>query len=84
MGTLESIKVKLIQQGYSGLYCDGECGCVVDDLAPCGECEQDDEGWINHCEPGHKHIDPRNGEFIISPRSTPPTPEEFDRAFANC
>lgn len=39
---------QLAKAGYDGLYSpDGECACLVGDLYPCGE-RQDD------CEPGYK------------------------------
>lgn len=34
-------------RGYDGLFSD-ECGCSVDDLAPCGEIQFD-------CEAGYRH-----------------------------
>jgi len=36
----------LKEHGYDGLYCD-ECGCEIDDLAPC------DESCVA-CRPGYK------------------------------
>ena len=39
---------KLAGDGYGGLYSD-ECGCELDDLAPCG-CE------LRGCGPGYKHV----------------------------
>ena len=33
--------------GFDGLYYGNECGCEIDDLAPCCECFGD-------CKPGHK------------------------------
>lgn len=85
--TIKMIRDKLEAQGFSGLYCEGECGCGIDDMAPCGECSRENgEEWINGCEPGYKHVDPRSaaGDWVISPRKEPPTPEQFDRAFAAC
>ncbi len=29
----------LTSNGYDGLYVVGECGCLVDDLVPCGAVE---------------------------------------------
>ncbi len=40
------VKEYLIKNGYDGLY-DENCGCPVDDLAPCDTC-------IYDCRPGHK------------------------------
>uniref|UniRef100_A0A6M3M4H4 Uncharacterized protein n=1 Tax=viral metagenome TaxID=1070528 RepID=A0A6M3M4H4_9ZZZZ len=34
---------------YDGLFFPGECGCEIDDLAPCGESCLD-------CEPGYKRV----------------------------
>lgn len=85
--TLESVKAKLKEQGYGGLYYPGECGCGLDDLAPCGECRQEEgKEYINGCEPGYKHVDPRSkfGDWILSVSNEMPTEEEFDRAFSNC
>ena len=43
---LDIVKQYLIDNGYDGLYAD-ECGCFVDDLAPC--CD-----YFGHCDPGYK------------------------------
>lgn len=40
--TIKVIRDKLETGGFSGLYCEGECGCGIDDLAPCGECSLED------------------------------------------
>ena len=85
--SLDEIKERLKAQGFGGLYAPGDCVCGLDDLAPCGECSKDDgEEWINGCEAGYKHADPRSkfGDWILSGSKEPPTPEEFDSAFANC
>jgi len=84
---LKTIKIKLEFEGYGGLYCDGQCGCEVDDLAPCGMAEKiDGDEWINGCQPGYKHVDPRSphGDWIISGKKEPPTAEKFDEVFASC
>lgn len=82
---LKKVKAQLEADGYSGLYYPGECACCTDALAPCGECKREDgEDWINDCEAGYKHVDPRSkfGDWIISVSKEPPTPDEFDNAFA--
>jgi len=39
----------LKNNGYDGLFCPGECACLIDDLAPCGgECFMD-------CSPGYRY-----------------------------
>lgn len=94
---IADVKARLAAQGFGGLYNnDGPCGCGIDDLAPCGECQveiwggetidPEAEEWINGCEAGYKHIDPRSpaGDWVISAHKEPPTPEEFDAAFAQC
>lgn len=81
MPTLSAIKIKLEQSGFDGLYMSGECGCLKDDLAPCGSCESDDAGWINGCVPGYQHNDPRPGhanEWAISGSKLPMVAEDFD------
>jgi hypothetical protein len=41
------IKSALILEGFDGLFLDGECGCLADDLMPCGNPSPE-------CEAGHK------------------------------
>lgn len=75
------IKIKLEQGGFDGLYVPGECACLKEDLAPCGSCDQDDAGWINGCEPGYRHDDPRPGhgtDWAIGGSKLPMTAEDFD------
>lgn len=80
MSITNIIKIKLEQGGFDGLYVSGECGCLKDDLAPCGSCESDDAGWINGCEPGYRHDDPRPGhvvEWAISGSKIAMTADDF-------
>lgn len=83
---LNSVKAKLEQGGYSGLYRSGECGCELSDLAPCGECRADKDGYINGCRPGYKHVDPRSrfNDFAVTDEKEMPTEDEFDSIFASC
>lgn len=64
----------LVLQGYDGLVrLDEECGCTVDDLAPCG---QD----FASCRPAYKHHDPRPGRhtvWLMFASKEPPRPEAF-------
>jgi hypothetical protein len=48
--------------GYDGLY-DDDCGCIKDDLAPCGEISTD-------CLPGYRTDGPPGGEydFVVGPK----------------
>ena len=49
MTVIEIVKKYLEENGYEGLvHADGECGCELDDLAPC------DEWFCQGCEPGYK------------------------------
>ena len=52
----EIVKEYLEKNGYDGLYNDCDCGCVVDDLMPCGEpgffCEP---GYFGPCMCGDNH-----------------------------
>ena len=75
-----TIKIQLEQAGFDGLYVPGECGCLKEDLAPGGACEPDDAGWINGCEPGYRHDDPRpdrKGMWAIGGSKNPMTEEDF-------
>ena len=81
MKNTATIKIKLEQGGFDGLYVPGECGCLKEYLAPCGEYEPDDAGWINGCEPGYRHDDPRPGkrnDWAISSSKLQMTAEDFD------
>lgn len=79
---LEQVKAKLKEGGYGGLYYPGECGCTIDDLAPCGECEYDEvSGLINGCEAGYVFKDPRPGapmDWMIRGRNEEPTIEDWE------
>lgn len=46
---LEIVEQHLEQNGYDGLFYDGECACKVGDLAPCGEIN-------GGCEPGYLRV----------------------------
>lgn len=56
MNCKEIIKKYLDDNGYDGL-CHDECGCLKDDLYPCGEC-------FDVCKPGHK-ITNEDGGWVI-------------------
>jgi len=62
---ISEVKEKLKVGGYGGLFYPGECACTLDEFAPCGERErEDDEEYINNCEPGYVFRDPRPGAPI--------------------
>jgi hypothetical protein len=71
---IEILKAHLKAEGFGGLLADGaECGCELDDLAPCG-------GDFSRCEAGYKHMNPRNNgsnEWAIWRQKEPPTPEQW-------
>ena len=77
-----SVRIKLEQSGFDGLYVPGECACLLDDLAPCGSVQADRDGWINGCVPGHRHNDPRPGhehEWVLMGSKEAPSAEDFER-----
>ena len=56
MDLIAIAKEWLARNGYDGLYSEvGECGCLIDDLAPCGEPAN-----LVDCTPGYKR--PCNGD----------------------
>ena len=48
MTVSEIVKQYLIDNNYDGLYDEGTCSCLIDDLMPCGIPGAD-------CEPGYRH-----------------------------
>ena len=61
---LEIVKKYLEDNGYDGLYND-DCGCCLDDLAPCdSNCLNCTPGYKQPVPPGHPDIDV---DFIIGP-----------------
>lgn len=68
MQVTEIVKDWLKSHGYDGLYTD-ECGCRIEDLAPCGG-----EGMSECCAGVYKPCDPKTGfDYFIGPKE--PTPE---------
>lgn len=82
---IASVGAKLKANGYDGLYYAGECACELGDIAPCGTMEcggKDDGDYINGCEPGYKHIDPRpqfGGNWCMHKSKEPLTTEEWEQ-----
>lgn len=53
---IEIVKAHLVANGFDGLVqTDAECGCLCDELAPCG-------GDFSSCEPAYRGAD-ENGEL---------------------
>ncbi len=53
---LDMVRAQLIAGGYDGLYCPGECACLVDDLAPCDEINSACEaGYREDCDEDCTH-----------------------------
>lgn len=76
----DDVKDKLTAQGFTGLYCSGECACHTDDIAPCGEVNREKgEKYLNGCKPGYKHHDPLNPRnWVVQANKEEPTSEEWD------
>lgn len=69
---IEIVAAHLVEQGFDGLVNpDIECGCLRDDLAPCGNIGHD-------CEPGYRGAD-ETGEGDWSMYRTK---EQADRSIA--
>lgn len=60
----EIVKKHLTDNGYDGLYHDSDCGCHVDNLAPCDVC-------CLECRPGvndPEKCKSENVDFWICPK----------------
>ena len=82
------VKSQLVNKGFSGLYYPGECGCGLDDLAPCGEHRvgEGEGAYMNGCRPGYQHNDPRpgrEGDYVVTADPQPPAPrgDAFDEFY---
>ena len=60
MTVREIVAQWLRDHGYDGLYHDGDCGCLLDDLMPC--CDSCD-----NCEPGYKQPGDGDADFYVGP-----------------
>lgn len=53
MNVHDIIERYLRENGFDGLYYAGECACSVDDLAPCGNINENCEaGYLLSCDCG--------------------------------
>lgn len=79
-----TIRIRLIEDGYTGLYFPGECACGLEDLAPCGNASSTDgERYINGCLGGYKHQDPaRPHFFIVNSSPEEPSPDVFSQTWS--
>ena len=73
---IEIVREHLEKGGFGGLMEESiNCGCKLDDLVP---CSSDFSG----CEPGYKHMDPRNrGRWAIWRQKKPPTAKQWSDDF---
>ena len=56
----EIVREWLLENGFDGLHHESDCGCKVDDLAPCGEC-------FSECTAGYEIKWPCGcGDWVIS------------------
>lgn len=69
--------------GYGGLFSEGDCGCSIDDLMPCGQCSPFCQaGYLvsccecesqEHCSFGQEYdymISSKRGSCVIEPEGT--------------
>ena len=62
MNVKEITEKYLKENGFEGLFDEGgECGCLLDDLMPCGE-------GGSACEPGYKLPGNEECDFLIGPK----------------
>lgn len=62
MEVIKIVELHLKAHGFDGLYSD-ECGCFIDDLAPCCEIQ-------GSCRAGYKHTSSVSGQSVISCNKT--------------
>lgn len=80
MNVLAMVSERLKELGADGLSDEDECGCGLDDLAPCG-------GWIGRCVPAKRLTDAEledrgiGKEFdeFYEAMPLPPPPSEGER-----
>lgn len=60
MTAVEIVRRWLSENGYDGFYLDGECGCLLDDFAPCGEMGSE-------CKAGYKVAGPYPSPYADFP-----------------
>jgi len=76
----EITKTWLKENGYDGLCdTDTECGCLVEDLMPCGEPSI-------HCEAGHQEPVPKDSgvDDIFKPDASQPSVEDGRATHCDC
>jgi hypothetical protein len=60
MNCTDIIKQHIKENGFDGLYnCEGECGCIMSDIAPCDRIETDT------CHPGYLQADKEEYDFML-------------------
>lgn len=64
--SIQMVAEWLKANNYDGLYVSGECGCLLDDLAPCGE-------YCSECTPGYKLPDNEGYDFMVGEQPSPAT-----------
>lgn len=68
MTVKEIVKEWLETNGYDGLFYEGECGCLIDDLMPCALYASE---FSAVCEPGYRQPPPAGYEddydFFVGP-----------------
>ena len=70
MNVMDILKDWLKEHGYDGIYNEGDqCGCELDDLAPCVE---------RCCEPGYKIPDPSGEADFLIVRNKPVLEENLE------
>lgn len=86
--TLKTVAAKLKAHGFSGLYCPNECGCSLQQLAPCGHYRtgKGQGDYLNGCKPGYVHLDPRPGhsdfgDYVVTDSPKAPSGDDFDRYY---
>lgn len=77
MRILKVLAVGLKAEGFGGLVSGDACGCLVDDLSPCGCLHSD-------CQPGYKHTHSVTGDWIISTQKEGVTDADIEQSTIDC